>query len=252
MKSLFSVIIITFAIAIGCDTPYTNDFLGNGMSVDDIVDDLDQYAVPGECVTDGFDWLCRGETHIVTLEVIREVEVRVEVEVIREVEVPIERKELYAVIVEPNQTIQTPVGVIQTDATGAVVSAPEGVRLTSVTVQEDGGGDTSEKPDTPQGGVDGGGDTDNTPEKPNLPQGGGDGHSIPQSGGYVVYSELVNGRMQSGVIHSDYVVIENGTITFTGQDGEVDPGDTVREYVKVETGLTYEQASERAPEILSE
>ena len=58
--------------------------------------------------------------------------------------------------------------------------------------------------------------------------------------------------MQSGVIHSDYVVIQDGTITFTGQDGEVDPSDTVRDYVRVETGLTYEQASKRAPEILSE
>ena len=71
-------------------------------------------------------------------------------------------------------------------------------------------------------------------------------------GGYVVYSEMVNGSMQSGVIHSDYVHIADGKITFTGQDGEVDAGDTVTEYVKIETGLTYEEASERAPEILTE
>ena len=137
MKSLFSVIIITFAIAIGCDTPYTNDFLGNGVSVDDIVDDLDGYAEPGECITDGFDWLCRSEIHVVTLEIIREVEVEVirevkvevpvEVEVIREVEKPIIIKELYAVIVNPNETIQTPVGIIVTDTTGTVVTTPQGV-----------------------------------------------------------------------------------------------------------------------------
>ena len=76
--------------------------------------------------------------------------------------------------------------------------------------------------------------------------------ATPQDGGYVVYSHLVNGRMQSGVIHSDYVVIQDGMITFTGQDGEIDPGDTSREYVEVETGLSYEQASKRAPEILTE
>ena len=76
----------------------------------------------------------------------------------------------------------------------------------------------------------------------------------PPRGGYVVWLEEVNGHCQSGVIHSDYVFIdyENKTITFTGQDGEVDPGDTVREYIKVETGLTYAAASARAPEILAE
>ena len=76
----------------------------------------------------------------------------------------------------------------------------------------------------------------------------------PPRGEYVVWLEEVNGNCQSGVIHSDYVFIdyENKTITFTGQDGEVDPGDTVREYIKVETGLTYEAASARAPEILRE
>ena len=76
----------------------------------------------------------------------------------------------------------------------------------------------------------------------------------PPRGEYVVWLEEVNGNCQSGVIHGDYVFIdyENKTITFTGQDGEVDPGDTVREYIKVETGLTYEAASVRAPEILAE
>ena len=235
----------------GCDTPYTHP-----LSVDDWVKTQGDDTV---CLDDGFDTVCiktipgakgekgeRGERGKSGRDGRDGATVLLEIEVPMEVKVPVEIKKLYAVTVKPNETIQTPVGTIQTDATGAVVSAPEGVRLTSVTVQED--DDTSEKPDTPQGGV----DTDNTPEKPNLPQGGGDGHSMPQSGGYVVYSELVNGRMQSGVIHSDYVVIDGDTITFTSADGEVDEGDTVREYVKVETGLTYEQASKRAPEILSE
>ena len=243
---------------IGCDTPYTNDFLGQGVSVDDIIYDLDPYVEPGECVTDGFDWLCRGHTHVVTVEVIREIEVEVvrevevpvevirevevevevpfpvevirEVEVVREVQKPVRIIEIYAVIVEPNQVIQTPVGVIQTDASGAVVSAPAGVSVTATTI--------------PSGGRRG------------TPQGGGDGeHITPQDGGYVVYSHLVNGRKQSGVIHSDYVHINgDGTITFTGSDGVVDGDDveSTRTYEKIETGLTYEQASKRAPEILSE
>ena len=76
----------------------------------------------------------------------------------------------------------------------------------------------------------------------------------PPRGEYVVTLEEINGHCQSGVIHGDYVFIdyENKTITYTGEDGEVDPGDTVREYIKVETGLTYAAASARAPEILAE
>lgn len=78
--------------------------------------------------------------------------------------------------------------------------------------------------------------------------------NTPLDGGYVVWLEEHDHGCQSGVIHSDYVYIdrENKKITFTGEDGEVDPGDTVRAYIKVETGYTYEQASERAPEILKE
>ena len=76
----------------------------------------------------------------------------------------------------------------------------------------------------------------------------------PPRGGYVVWLEENHNGCSSGVIHSDYVSINyaNKMITFTGADGEVDPGDTVRGYVKVETGYTYEQASRRAPEILRE
>ena len=78
--------------------------------------------------------------------------------------------------------------------------------------------------------------------------------NTPRSGGYVVWLEEGDQGCQSGVIHSDYVYIdhENKRITFTGEDGEVDPDDTVSTYIKVETGYTYEQASERAPEILKE
>lgn len=243
-----AVIIFLIGFLVGCQTPYTDNFLGQGVSVDDIVDDLDQYAAPGHCVTDGFDWICRGELHVITLEVIKEVEievireVEVEVEVIKEVAKPITIRELYAVIVKPNEIIETPVGIIQTDVTGTVVSVPEDVTVTSVTVQDD-GTITPQTIHTPEGI----GDRDSTPQ--------GDGIAIPQATGvYIVWTQIVNGRKQSGVIHSDYVVIDQTakTITFTGADGEVDPSDSVKEFLKVETGYSYEQASKRAAEILSE
>ena len=73
-----------------------------------------------------------------------------------------------------------------------------------------------------------------------------------KDGGYIVYSHWVDGSKQSGVIHSDYAVIQDGKIFHTGQDGEIDAGDTSQDYVRIETGLTYEEASARAPEILTE
>ena len=45
-KAIITLIAISFFV-IGCNTPYTNDFLGQGVSVDDIIDDLDAYAEPG-------------------------------------------------------------------------------------------------------------------------------------------------------------------------------------------------------------
>ena len=72
----------------------------------------------------------------------------------------------------------------------------------------------------------------------------------PTHGEYIVYSHRVNGRIQSGVIHSDHAVIQDGKIFFTGSDGEVDDEDTSQEYIKVETGLTYEEAEERSSELL--
>ena len=88
---------------------------------------------------------------------------------------------------------------------------------------------------------------------------GGDG-SDGCEGGYVVdviWYEQDDGdrHLQSGVICSKYVDIdsENDMIGYTGADGVFDQGeDTAREYIKVETGLTYEEAIKRAPEILIE
>ena len=58
----------------------------------------------------------------VEVEVIHEVEVIREIEVIKEVEKPVIYKELYAVIVQPNETIKTPVGIIE--QTRQVQSSP--------------------------------------------------------------------------------------------------------------------------------
>ena len=276
---VFRAIIIFLILFVGCDTPYSNRFLGQGVAVEDIQDNLADYVEPGKCVTDGFDWVCREvHTHHVILEVEREV--------VREVKVPepypVFRRELYIVQVEPNQTVETPLGIISTDAEGEGVDAPRYVTVTSVKIDEQGAvtpiapsvprqPETQPEPEppkvepevqfpTPKPPV----ETEPeqpTPEPPvETPVVEPEPVSEPPvytpppkpRGEYVVYSERVNGSMQSGVIHSDYVVIQNGTITFTGQDGEIDPGDTVREYVKVETGLTYAEASKRAPEILGE
>ncbi|MXY27209.1 hypothetical protein F4Y59_03470 [Candidatus Poribacteria bacterium] len=66
----------------------------------------------------------------------------------------------------------------------------------------------------------------------------------------------VGGFLSSGVICEDYLHIdrENSMLTCTGSDGVVDGGEneTTEEYVTVETGYTYEEASDRAPEILRE
>ena len=74
--------------------------------------------------------------------------------------------------------------------------------------------------------------------------------------GYIVWTAEVNGNKQSGVICKKYTVIDEGnnTITFTGADGKVDGGDneSTEKYVAVETGYTYEEASDRAPKILRE
>ncbi len=77
--------------------------------------------------------------------------------------------------------------------------------------------------------------------------------------GYVVWvndERSIGGFLSSGVICGDYLHIdsENSMLTFTGSDGVVDGGEneTTEEYVTMETGYTYEEASDRAPEILRE
>ncbi|RKU36556.1 hypothetical protein C6496_12995 [Candidatus Poribacteria bacterium] len=101
-----------------------------------------------------------------------------------------------------------------------------------------------------------GGDTlgDNTDGKGSSGNGGDTCTS-----GYVVWvndKRSVGGFLSSGVICGDYLYIDsaNSMLIFTGSDGVVDGGEneTTEEYVTVETGYTYEEASDRAPEILRE
>ena len=98
-----------------------------------------------------------------------------------------------------------------------------------------------------------------------TPRGNTDGNDSSGNGGdtctsgYVVWvndERSVGGFLSSGVICGDYLHIdsENSMLIFTGSDGVVDgsENETTEEYVTVETGYTYEEASDRAPEILRE
>jgi hypothetical protein len=75
---------------------------------------------------------------------------------------------------------------------------------------------------------------------------------VEDKGEYIVYTHRVNGLIQSGVIHRDHAAIQDGEIFHIGQDGEISDEDTSEEYIKIETGLTYEEAEERSSEILTE
>ena len=90
----------------------------------------------------------------------------------------------------------------------------------------------------------------------NNGDGNNGGSSDDCESGYIVWTQLVGDSKQSGVICKKYTVIDEGNnmITFTGSDGKVDGGDneSIKEYVAVETGYTYEEASDRAPQILRE
>ena len=83
------------------------------------------------------------------------------------------------------------------------------------------------------------------PHQPNVPV------SRPQ-GNYCVSIRNANDSLQSSVTHSDYLHIDGLDVTWTGSDGEVDPGDTTRKVLGVECGYTYERASERARTIFDD
>ena len=284
---------------VACDTPYSNRFLGQGIAVEDIQDNLHLYVEPGECVSDGFDWVCREvHTHHVILEVDREVKVPEPY--------PVIYRELYIVQVKPNEVVETPVGIISIDSEGTVIDAPKDVVVIPIKIDEQGTvtpivpiapsvprvprqpeqpepeppvkQPTPEEPrpeaepePEPEIEVEPEVEAESPVEPPVEPEVEPEPPVVEPEpveeppvytppprprGEYIVYTERVNGNLQSGVIHSDYVKIDRNTkmITFTGADGEVDGDDneSTKPYVKIETGLTYEQASKRAPQILIE
>lgn len=124
---LAQILIVVIAMCFtGCQTPYTDYGFGVG--------DLDRLAGANECITDGFDWICRGPVEYITVEKVRTVkEVRtVEVEIVRvETADPIEIviREIYLVKIEPNMVVETPVGIIETDSDGNIVAPPEDVNI---------------------------------------------------------------------------------------------------------------------------
>lgn len=122
-------IILYITLITGCQTPYSDyGFRPN---------DLDSLANANECVTDGFDWLCRGPVQYITVEKVRTIiETKTETITITEtetitVEIPVERiiREIYLVKIAPETVIQTPVGEIATDTDGNIITAPEDVDI---------------------------------------------------------------------------------------------------------------------------
>ena len=125
-KTITLITILTAICFFGCETPYVDYGFRPG--------DLDRIAGANDCITDGFDWICRGPVEYITVEIVRTVkEVRtVEVEkVVVETADPIEIviREIFLVRVEPDMVIETPVGIIETDTEGNIVAPPEDVNI---------------------------------------------------------------------------------------------------------------------------
>ena len=99
--------ILSFILAVGCDTPYT----GQTLRVNDIDRTLDELG-DGEilCLSDGFDKACIRQKIVIEIE---EVEVEVPVEVVREVEVPVEVVREVEVPVEVVREVEVPVEVVR-------------------------------------------------------------------------------------------------------------------------------------------
>ena len=227
-KAIITLIAISFFV-IGCNTPYTNDFLGQGVSVDDIIDDLDAYAEPGECVTDGFDWVCRGPRSIVISEV----------EVIREVEVPVEvTPPMLRLVLEIPEVVDG-----ETDFTYEGMDGTVNVEDDQVVVSL---GDTQVVTEATEGEV-----SIDVPVVPPVIR-------SPVDRGWVVTYEERNGHRFSGVIHSKYIEVESNRVNgflkvwYLGSDGERDAWDTHQLHIAVERGYTYEQASERVRTIFND
>ena len=204
----------------------------------------------------------------VPVEVVREVEVPVEVvrevevpvEVVREVEVPVEvpiyfpPKVLRLTIYVPESPILGTVSFQQGGITGTVSVEEDRVIVeTDTTLDISPISPTNDPisvdipinnpPQTPE-------PPNNPPQTPELPNNQGDG-------GYTVrLHKCNNGSRCSGVVHSDFIEIERDgdqiRVWHLGSDMERDPWDSSSIVIAIETGYTYEEASDRARTILGD
>ena len=266
--------IFSFILAVGCDTPYT----GQTLRVNDIDRTLDELG-DGEilCLSDGFDKACIRQKIVIEIE---EVEVEVPVEVVREVEVPVEVVREVEVPVEVVREVEVPVEVpiyFPPKVLRLTIYVPESPILGTVSFQQGGITGTvsveedrvivetdttldispisptndpisvdipiNNPPQTPE-------PPNNPPQTPELPNNQGDG-------GYTVrLHKCNNGSRCSGVVHSDFIEIERDgdqiRVWHLGSDMERDPWDSSSIVIAIETGYTYEEASDRARTILGD
>ena len=276
--------IFSFILAVGCDTPYT----GQTLRVNDIDRTLDELG-DGEilCLSDGFDKACIRQKIVIEIE---EVEVEVPVEVVREVEVPVEVVREVEVPVEVVREVEVPVEVVREvevpvevpiyfppKVLRLTIYVPESPILGTVSFQQGGITGTvsveadrvivetdttldispisptndpisvdipiNNPPQTPE-------PPNNPPQTPELPNNQGDG-------GYTVrLHKCNNGSRCSGVVHSDFIEIERDgdqiRVWHLGSDMERDPWDSSSIVIAIETGYTYEEASDRARTILGD
>lgn len=181
----------------GCQTPYTDYGFG--------VDELDKIAGANTCVTDGFDWLCRGPLQYITVEKVR-------VEKPEPVEIVI--REIYLVKVETASVIETPVGTLVTNEMGDVVTPPDDVTIVVLDPIPDEDVVIEKQPPI------------RPPIQNDPPQ-----HIPPTELAYL--HQTVDGFWQVGFIYLDYVLLVGDQLTFLGADKERDAGDktiTVRDY----------------------
>jgi len=261
MTILAQILIAAIAICFaGCQTPYTDYGFSPG--------DLDRLAGANDCITDGFDWICRGPVEYITVEKIRTVkeihtvEVEkvhiVEVEKVRietadPIEIEIVIREIYLVKIEPDMVIETPVGIIETDTQGNIVAPPEDVDIVPYeppppqTEEKEEvlpkpipkNDETEEVVSNPQPQNEDRVETEPKPIPKNdeteevvpkpIPQ-----PSTPQRGNILAYlHQNPQGFWMVGFIHTDYVLLEGNQLTFLGADKVRDADDstiTIREH----------------------
>lgn len=204
----FFLILWLALMTTGCQTPYRDYGFG--------VNDLDKIAGANECVTDGFDWICRGPEQYITVQKVR-------VEMTDPVEIVI--REIYLVKIIPDTVIDTPVGTIETDAIGNVVSPPEHVNIVPIDDKD------PEVVDVPVSIDEDKSEVVETPREPHLPPPPIPVKPSPTEIAYL--HRTTQGFWQVGFIYLDYVSLDGDQLTFLGADKRHDADDktiTVRDY----------------------